>query len=1160
MSLIDQFRVNANYTRSINLERDADSLSITRSYIPTNRAKETLRTVGNAITDVSSRPRSWTLMGPYGSGKSSFAVFLSHLLGNDEDAAKDIAFDVLKNADESLADLFWDDEEKPLEHCKVLLTGSPEKLSNRLVAALLSSATEYFSQSPIFPSVVQKLELFESQEEVTTTEILEVISELQSEISQNGGYGLLIIIDELGKFLEYEARHPEANDIFLLQALAEHAYQGAEDENGALLSVFVMLHQSFDQYARGLSKTQRDEWAKVQGRYEVIPFLESSEQTLRVVGQALESSAELPLSVTNEISAITEHLASTNALPSSLTSDSANELFQQCYPLHPISALVLPVLCQRIAQNERTLFNYLGSQEPFGFQNSLSELENIGDWIYPSDIYDYFISNQPAAVVDHVTHRRWAEVVTALERLGSADTNSIKMLKVVGLLNIIGSQGGLKASKTILQSCFDNKNSVDIAITNLEKSAILQFRKFNMEYRVWQGSDFDIQEKLQEAHEKQGVFDLASWLNEQHAGTPVVARKFSIQKGAMQYFTTHFATAASFESLASDNSTPRIIFFLIEDSTDQKKFEEEVLKSASDMDILVQYSNTLSLRESIAEVIALDYIQTSSQELLSDPVAQREFKDYQELARKSSEIQIKQVMDQTELSTWYWKQAPLAVTNRRSLQSVLSFVLDSLFNAMPIIKNELINRDKPSSQAAAGRNKLLDAMLNHSVKTDLGIEKYPPEKTIYRAVLRETGLHAQAEDGTWAFSAPDESSSLYPVWNRINEFYADTENRAATFAELEAVLTCAPYGIKNGILPILYIASYLVNESELALYENGRYLSSISKDTLERFVKTPALFTVQRFRIEGVRGSIFKQYVRALFNDEQERTVIEAIKPLASFVAGLNEYTQRTSEGISEKTRRFRSAFSTAKSPEKLLFEGIPKALGVTPDNFDVGNDSEYIEAIQNCIRELKHAYSTMLVGQQKLLAQALQLEPDETLDEIRKRTGRYQGLQRLTVDTDGLKAFINRLTEDKKSNDEWFVDVLMFLARKSPEKWLDAEMALVDSRLSDYSRRLLELEAIRVQQDRTKLSTNDSFEVTLLKSVKQGSEELMHPVVTRSTQRAAADELKGRLQECLEGCDDKDLQLAALAELVDSVLGDYLTTKQNKRPAIAQKKKASNE
>ena len=88
----------------------------------------------------------------------------------------------------------------------------------------------------------------------------------------------------LASFLEFEARHYGANDIYLLQSLAEHACGGQE----ANLYLFVLLHQSFEQYAKGLGESLKKEWSKVQGRFEEIPFLESAEQVLRIVGSAFQ--------------------------------------------------------------------------------------------------------------------------------------------------------------------------------------------------------------------------------------------------------------------------------------------------------------------------------------------------------------------------------------------------------------------------------------------------------------------------------------------------------------------------------------------------------------------------------------------------------------------------------------------------------------------------------------------------------------------------------------------------------------------------------------------------------------------------------------------------------------------------------------------------------
>ena len=70
--------VDTHYTRSIHLEKDAQSLLI--SYIPTSRALQTLEKIATTFNEFD-MPRAWSLIGPYGSGKSAFALFLSQLLG-----------------------------------------------------------------------------------------------------------------------------------------------------------------------------------------------------------------------------------------------------------------------------------------------------------------------------------------------------------------------------------------------------------------------------------------------------------------------------------------------------------------------------------------------------------------------------------------------------------------------------------------------------------------------------------------------------------------------------------------------------------------------------------------------------------------------------------------------------------------------------------------------------------------------------------------------------------------------------------------------------------------------------------------------------------------------------------------------------------------------
>jgi hypothetical protein len=306
--------------------------------------------------------------------------------------------------------------------------------------------------------------------------------------------------------------------------------------------LFVLLHQSFEQYAKGLGESLKNEWSKVQGRFEEVPFLESAEQVLRVVSAAFthDFKAAETVELTNSIDKLVTVLEEQEALPGAMSHDESTELFTACYPLHPVSALLLPMLCQKIAQNERTLFSYLGSHEEFGLQDMLSTFETLGEFIYPHHIYDYFITNQSSALGDYMTHRRWAEVVTAIERLGDGTDTEVNLLKTIGILNIIGSKGGFKPSKALLECCMPKKSAFTKVVAGLKDKSVVNFRRYSGEYRVWQGSDFDLEEALQNELNNLGEFSLVDELNQSKSMLPVVARRYTIKNGALRYFIPSF--------------------------------------------------------------------------------------------------------------------------------------------------------------------------------------------------------------------------------------------------------------------------------------------------------------------------------------------------------------------------------------------------------------------------------------------------------------------------------------------------------------------------------------------------------------------------------------------------------------------------------------------
>ena len=338
--------------------------------------------------------------------------------------------------------------------------------------------------------------------------LLTLVDSLQDALERIDAGGLLFVIDELGKFLEFEAREPTGNmgSTYLLQELAERTYLGRR----ANLMLFVLQHQSFDMYAAGMGEQLQNEWAKVQGRFQTVSFVETTEQTLRVLAAAFEHDlTELEQNRIREWSAKSaKALAEANALPVGLAQDAAEQLFTACYPTHPVSLLALPVLCTRFAQNERTLFSYFGSNEPHGFQQAVVRLGHLDEWVHPCDIYDYFVQTGPPALAAPLAQRTWAEVVTAVdraEREAVADNDGggmTALVKAIGLLNLTTGSQGLPATEAVLSQLYPTKEDFEKAVAPPLAASILQYRKFADEYRVWQGTDFNIDEHIAREHDQ----------------------------------------------------------------------------------------------------------------------------------------------------------------------------------------------------------------------------------------------------------------------------------------------------------------------------------------------------------------------------------------------------------------------------------------------------------------------------------------------------------------------------------------------------------------------------------------------------------------------------------------------------------------------------------
>ncbi len=536
--------VSPRFARSVSLARDAHRADALDGYILTPTGRDVLRRLADAL-DGETSTRAWSLTGPYGSGKSAFALLAAQLLSGEPKVRQE-ARAYLSSCDADLAGRLFGAGRL----CPVLVTGSRLPLEKALASALADSLRT-FAVRGRRPQLIDQLEQLVSRTGTSGTAIVGLFEEANEYLIRFGteGTGILLIIDELGKFLEYGAMNPEQGDIFVLQELAESATRSKRP-----FLFLTVLHQALDRYAEHMSPGRRAEWAKVQGRFEDVAFEERGEQMLRLLSHAVLRVGEDGdlKTLRKHAKAFSKDAVSLGVRTGSMAATEQQSCLEACYPLHPLTALVLGPLFRQLAQNERSLFAFLASSEPFGFREFLTD-HTAKDGPYRLDrLYDYVMASLGPTLFAQHRGKLWAEVQSALDRLHDASDLEVRLAKSIGLLQALGPASGVTASRVSLHVAMKGAGideEIEGAIESLARRSIVVFRRHTGSYALWEGSDIDIDDRLQAARQSvERDQNLASFLTRQMPPQPLIARRHYFQTGTLRYFEVAYCDRGDFQA------------------------------------------------------------------------------------------------------------------------------------------------------------------------------------------------------------------------------------------------------------------------------------------------------------------------------------------------------------------------------------------------------------------------------------------------------------------------------------------------------------------------------------------------------------------------------------------------------------------------------------
>ena len=548
--------------------------------------------------------------------------------------------------------------------------------------------------------------------------------------------GLILFIDEMGKFLEAAAQ--DGVDIYVFQQLAEAAAR-----SGGRLVIIGVLHQAFEEYAHRLSYELRDEWAKIQGRFIDLAVNVAGEEQIDLIARAIESNyrPKDPGPLARTVAALTrrERLADAERLAF---------ILESCWPLHPVVACLLgPMVRRRFGQNQRSIFAFLNSAEPYGFQDFLRH-GGEKELYRPDRLWNYLRANLEPSVLASPDGHRWALAADALERCEaiSGDVLHLRLLKTIAVIDLFKERSGLVASFALLKACFPEvtERALRKAIAQLDNWSFTVFRKFLDAHVIFAGSDFDIDKAVQTTLEDIDGIDFVA-LKTLAGLQPILAKRHYHDTGTLRWFDVNLASLRDLGRIAAgygpENGTIGQFLLAIPTEDENEDVAASLCRRAARCtdawDIVVGVSKrSWAIMTLARELVALENVRNNYPELAGDAVARREIAGRLAALQGQIETELQKAVDG---AVWFRKHRRRKSYRHAELNILASELADRRFDQCPKLHNELLNRQKPSSSAIAARNTLLRRMVLNHGEHRLGIEGFPAEGGLFASLLNATG-------------------------------------------------------------------------------------------------------------------------------------------------------------------------------------------------------------------------------------------------------------------------------------------------------------------------------------------------------------------------------------------------------------------------------------
>ncbi len=433
--LKDIISIASGFQSSVNIEYDFNDESRISGFIPTSSALSVINSILEN-TDNSRVERAKILTGAYGRGKSHIVlVALAVLYNKNADLFKKLIKKIHKLDSESAQRIenYISSKKRMLP---VIINGNSGNLAHSFLQALQQALHNYelddimpethFSAAvetierwrAEYPDTFQKFtsmlttdvdkyirKLTMNDEEAYQTfvelhpqltagsifnpfvnaNVVDVYDKVNTALKAKGYSGMYVVYDEFGKYLETSISRTTESEMKLLQDFAEKC----DRESNQQLHLMLICHKDIANYIDdGLPKDKVDGWRGISGRFEHLVLSNNFHQMYEIISSTINKKKGWSDYHKQHAAVFTELLQT--AEQDNYLSGKDTLVVNECYPLHPITTFLLPRLSERIAQNERTLFTFLTSNQKNTLKEFVLGAEDEFPIVTPDRLFDYF--------------------------------------------------------------------------------------------------------------------------------------------------------------------------------------------------------------------------------------------------------------------------------------------------------------------------------------------------------------------------------------------------------------------------------------------------------------------------------------------------------------------------------------------------------------------------------------------------------------------------------------------------------------------------------------------------------------------------------------------------------------------------------------------------